>query len=375
MSGDLCILTQDPRFGGGALAQLEAFWQGADELGRRPEIAFAQRVSRDDSLDHSPLRGHGAHTRFARVDAIGVPLAARRLERVAREARSLWVVATVAHYGAAAVRAERPYGCWIGTAIRPEWEARRHGLSSTRRIAAAASLPVLRRLERRVLRGATHVYATSRAARSELVDAADLDPEEIRLLPIPVDVVRFRPASEDEWEAARQRPTIVFVGRADDPRKNIELLLAAFESARSDVPGLQLLLVGRPPSGALPAGVVAAGEVADVAAALRRATVMVLPSLQEGFGIVVAEALSCGVPVVTTPCGGPEHLVRESGGGIVLSGFDPDELAEALVGLLADERGLARMRAGGVDYVRQHHSLVRFRELLRSALTELDDAH
>src|SRR5207302_8172851 len=97
----------------------------------------------------------------------------------------------------------------------------------------------------------------------------------------------------------------------------------------------------------------------DVAAALRGATLFVLPSWQEGFGIVAAEALAAGLPVVTTPSGGPEELVRESGGGRILSGYDPDELAAAVEELLHDPSGLAEMRRADRKSTRLNSSHVK----------------
>ena len=144
----------------------------------------------------------------------------------------------------------------------------------------------------------------------------------------------------------------MFVGRADDPRKNTALLLSAFCAKHAEsMPELTLRFVGRPPSGRLPAGVESVGEVRDVAEHVRDARLLVLPSTQEGFGIVAAEALACGVPVVTTPCGGPEETVTRSGAGIVLSGFDLAELAERTVDLVRDEMTLVAMRHAGRAYV------------------------
>ena len=111
---------------------------------------------------------------------------------------------------------------------------------------------------------------------------------------------------------------------------------------RRRIPDARLRLVGRPPAGPLPAGVEAAGEVASVAPELRQASLFVLPSFQEGFGIVVAEALASGVPAVVTPCGGPEELVRESGGGTVLPDFEPGTLADAIVTALGDRAAAGR---------------------------------
>ena len=60
---------------------------------------------------------------------------------------------------------------------------------------------------------------------------------------------------------------------------------------------------------------------------------------------------------------------RESGGGVVLAGFTPEELAETVGGLLADPDRLAKMRRSGRDHVVREHSPRRLRELLAEALT------
>jgi glycosyltransferase involved in cell wall biosynthesis len=122
----------------------------------------------------------------------------------------------------------------------------------------------------------------------------------------------------------------------------------------------------------LPPGVEAAGEVVDVGAELRRAAIFVLPSRQEGFGIVAAEAMACGLPVVTAPSGGPEDLVRRSGGGVVASGFAAQDLASTLHGLISNGDDLAGMRETGLAHVRREHAPERFRESLSVALAEVD---
>jgi glycosyltransferase involved in cell wall biosynthesis len=236
-----------------------------------------------------------------------------------------------------------------------------------RRAAARVNAPPLRRLERSVIRGAARVYATSPASRSAVAAAGGLAEEAVGILPIPVEVTRFAPEPDERWLERLADPAIVFVGRGDDPRKNLPLLLEALPA----IPA-RLLLVGRPPEH-VPPGVEALGEVPDVAAVVRGATVLVLPSWQEGFGIVAAEALASGVPVVTTPCGGPEELVRASGGGRVLASFAARELAETVTALLGDAGTLLAMRRAGREHVMREHAPERFLTLLADALAAVDD--
>ena len=84
-----------------------------------------------------------------------------------------------------------------------------------------------------------------------------------------------------DWREALATPVLVFVGRADDARKNLPLLLEAFATLREIHPDARLRLVGAPPAGAQPEGVDVVGCVDDVAPELRKAALFVLPSLQE----------------------------------------------------------------------------------------------
>ena len=78
------------------------------------------------------------------------------------------------------------------------------------------------------------------------------------------------------------------------------------------------------------------------------------------------------MPVLSTPNGGPEALLRESGGGRVLAGFDPQELADVAADLLESPADLAAMRLAGRAYVVREHSRERLQVLLAEAFTALD---
>lgn len=354
---DLTVVVQDPAFGGGGARQAEVFLAAARELGHSTRTLY---------VPHPTFQGR--HLSVRRVEALRQVLGARDLTPALRGAEQLWVVAATGANGFAATRSGRPYDVWLGTSLDDEWRGRAPGLSPARRLAQTANAPALRRLERRLLDGARRIYATSRRSRHSLAEAARVPEEQIGVLPLPVDLVALQPEDDETWLQRLDTPVLAFVGRGWDPRKNVGLLLRALPAIRRRLPGATLRLIGEPPRGPLPDGVEATGAVAEIASHLRTASLFVLPSRQEGFGIVAAEALAAGVPVLSTPSGGPEELIERSGGGRVLGGFGADELAETAVELLGDAGTLAQMRSAGRAYVAREHSPERLRELLGAAL-------
>jgi glycosyltransferase involved in cell wall biosynthesis len=347
---------------------MTAFFDAAVSLDRHPKLFYLEHPSLTGATAHGPLDRYGFRPPFRRLDAVNQLWTARKLARSVHEASSLWVVAATAQYGAAALRSGRPYSCWLATSLDDEWRPQMHALPRSRRVARRLNGPILRSLERAVLRGATSLYAISPRARKAVARAADVPLERVAVIPLPVDTDEFAPVSSEDYERRLRHPQIVFVGRADDPRKNIRLLFEAWPAIRVRHPEARLRLVGRPPNGVLPDGVEAVGEADSIATELQGAALFVLPSVQEGFGIVLAEALAAGVPVVTTPSGGPEELVRQSGGGIVLGGFSSGELAAAVLETLSDRAKLQIMRTRGRAYIEREHSIERTRATVAEAL-------
>ena len=154
---------------------------------------------------------------------------------------------------------------------------------------------------------------------------------------------------------------ILFVGRAER-RKGLGVLLQAFTLLRERMPHATLVIAGatrrqlletdRNGTG-LPvdlAGVEALGWVADEEkiAHLGAAEIVCAPSLAaESFGIVLAEAMAAGVPVVASDLPGYRAVLRDGQAGRLTPPGDPVALADALYDLLQDEEERRRLAAAG----------------------------
>ena len=81
------------------------------------------------------------------------------------------------------------------------------------------------------------------------------------------------------------------------------------------------------------------GSLTDVKEAYLNSSIFTLPSRFEGFGLVIIEAMACGVPVVTFDCeNGPRNIITPYQDGILVTPFDVDEYAESLLRLMRDDQ-------------------------------------
>lgn len=195
-------------------------------------------------------------------------------------------------------------------------------------------------LAQTVLEKISAMIAVSEHARRTLVDHVGGDAV---LIPNGVRIDRFEDVEPMEsWG----RPTVVFLGRIDEPRKGLGVLLAALPEVLQRMPDLLVLVVGPGDQGEAMAGadhlsgaVRFLGRLSDEdkAAALRSADAFVAPHTGgESFGIVLLEAMASGTPVVASDLDAFARVLDGGDCGVTFPVGDSAALASALVGLLAD---------------------------------------
>jgi phosphatidylinositol alpha-mannosyltransferase len=200
--------------------------------------------------------------------------------------------------------------------------------------------------------------AVSEYARRTLVEHLGGDAV---VIPNGVDVGFFaRAEPKPEW----QGETIGFIGRIDEPRKGLPVLMGALPKILAERPDARLLVAGRGDEEEavetlpkeLRSRVEFLGMISDddKARFLRSIDLYVAPNTGgESFGIILVEAMSAGAPVLASDLPAFAQVLDQGAAGELFTNEDADALAEAAVRLLGDPERLAQLRRSGSAHVRR----------------------
>jgi glycosyltransferase involved in cell wall biosynthesis len=211
-----------------------------------------------------------------------------------------------------------------------------------------ALLSVQARWEGANCRRADRVVVPSRYSAGVTAEAYAIPQEKIAVVPEPIDLAEWRRRFAEARRGPVTRPTVLAVARMY-PRKRLSDLLQAAVLLRERIPRVQVRIVGQGPESArlrdlhahlgLGDAVIFLGEISRDALAVEYmgAHCFCLPSVQEGFGLVFAEAMAAGLPVVACRAGAVPEVVADRRTGLLVNPRSPEELAMALETLLANE--------------------------------------
>jgi glycosyltransferase involved in cell wall biosynthesis len=240
-------------------------------------------------------------------------------------------------------------------------------------------------------RGASRILADSQATRRDLVRYYRTPPAKITVVYPGLDG-KLAPVSDPALLAGMRAaygledPYLLYVGTLQ-PRKNLVRLIQAYARLRSlladqdaPLPTPRLVLAGKKgwlydeivsqvQTLGLEGQVILAGYVpeADLPALLSGALAFVFPSLYEGFGLPVLEAMACGTPVI---CSDTSSLPEVAGdAALLVNPREPEALAQAMLGLLRDEELRGKLAARGLQQARRFS----WRRCAQEALAVLDE--
>ncbi len=262
---------------------------------------------------------------------------------------------------------------WVHERVKVKYGVLVHGGDLLKELHAIHHAPFARRTAKALLGSAEAVVANSQWTREQaqkVLRELGLDPlaENVKLVPLGTDPEQFRPGLDARDVRARYRlngePWVITVARLE-PYKGIDMALKAVAECRRGGLNVHYLVVG---AGKKKKTYLKLAEELDIAAAVRfvgnvpdpdlplllnAATAYVGVSRRadgtrvEGFGVALAEASACGLPVIAGQSGGLAEAVRDGETGLVVDPDDPAAVAAALKRLLEDQLLARRLGQGG----------------------------
>ena len=261
----------------------------------------------------------------------------------------------------------KPFIHTVHGVLADEYEqAKRNGYTSLRSRVANQLMRRLARLEEKTAKNATLVVTISKYSLEKMQHHYNVDKAKVRIVPNGVDPEKFKPVNNKaivkQQFGLGDKSVVLFVGSLI-LRKGLPFLVEAAKTIAKQKTDTQFVVVGDGPLRNQLISRLEAFGLADkftflnwlsedeLAAAYNCADVFVLPSIQEGQGIVLLEAQASATPVVAFNIGGVNEAVVNGETGLLVNRDSSGELADALLRLLLDKALREKMGTAGRRFV------------------------
>ena len=222
-------------------------------------------------------------------------------------------------------------------------------------------------MQKRVSRRLSHIITVSRAARDDISRDFNINTRRFRVIPNGIRTDLFYPIPD----IAREKNRLIVTNSADMPLKGLFYLLQAV-SVVSQTQPVKLTIIGSPTQNGHSRKLIrqlGIGHLVEYTGRISnerfvrmyaKATVAVIPSVYEGFGLPVGEAMACAVPVISTTGGALPEVVGDA--GILVPPADHRALASAILKVLQQPRLAQKLSRAGYRRVQRHFTWIKAAE-------------
>lgn len=266
-----------------------------------------------------------------------------------------------------------PYIVWCGSDVEGDRGDRQRMMPFMRReFDRKLVMPMLLRQQKRVVNGNGRILAVSKFTQGSLEKINKNPKKVIGLLSIPTDISFFVPSRK-----LKKVARLGFAGRLNDPRKNSNLLFSVLAQVKKEGLNPELRLTGDSSpklddeirSFSLSENVSFSGVLDRIG--LRKfyqsLDLFLIPSFQEGLAIVGIEAMACGVPVISTKCGGPESYIVDGENGFLVD-FDTREMTQKVCKLIIDRQCREKFSISARVAIEERYGYEHFKESLNQEI-------
>ncbi|UUA71520.1 glycosyltransferase family 4 protein [Cellvibrio sp. QJXJ] len=217
-------------------------------------------------------------------------------------------------------------------------------------------------MQKKVVQQLSHVITVSQQSQRDIAAAFDRPVENIHVIPNGVDTSIFKPLDN----ISRAPFRLITTASSDQPLKGLSVLLRALASLRNEFPELQLIVIGKLKENGETQKELQALNLQDVVQfksgisnqelveEYAQASIAIVPSLYEGFGLPAAEAMACAVPLICSDGGALPEVVGKAA-RLVRAG-NVEDLQSALHELLNNEKTREQLGAQGRAHILQQLS-------------------